>query len=206
MVKVSDLKSASQIAEEARADPEVRRELERTALANAVAIRVISYRTEHGLSQTQLARRLGMHQSAIARIETGDHEPSLATLGKLAKGLEIDLHIDITHDGRVELRSDQSPRSVAEDAFRVDIAYLQANMQLMGRSLEATERLLTRFQSVRASEPGDQTGREVFEHLYARLTDRRAREREDWQIIEDLRRLVRDAEFNGIPAREDARG
>jgi transcriptional regulator with XRE-family HTH domain len=116
MVKVSDLETGSQVADElARANPEVRRELERTALANDVAIRIIRYRTEHALSQTQLARQLGLHQSAIARLEAGDHEPSLATLARLAKGLEIGLHIDITPDGRVELQ-EAEPVSAALSA------------------------------------------------------------------------------------------
>ena len=80
MPKVSQLKTASQIAAGELADPEIRREHERTALAHAVAMRVIGYRIDHELSQTALARLLGMHQPAIARLEAGDHEPSLATL------------------------------------------------------------------------------------------------------------------------------
>ncbi|MGO9079558.1 MAG: helix-turn-helix domain-containing protein [Streptosporangiaceae bacterium] len=112
MVKVSDLKTAGQIEQEARADPEVRRELDRTALANAVAIRVISYRADNGLSQTQLARRLGMHQSAIARLEAGDHEPSLSTLARLAMGLGIDFSIRITPEA-VELGAPAEPAAVA---------------------------------------------------------------------------------------------
>ena len=102
MVRASDLKTAGQIEDEARADPKVRRELDRTALANAVAIRVISYRADHGLSQTQLARILGMHQSAVARLEAGDHEPSLATLARLARVLGISFDIRITPEA-VEL-------------------------------------------------------------------------------------------------------
>jgi ribosome-binding protein aMBF1 (putative translation factor) len=98
MPKVSDLKTAGQIAAEELADPEIRREHERTALAHAVAMRVIGYRVEHSLSQTALARLLGMHQSAIARLEAGDHEPSLATLSRLARMLGIEFHIDITRD------------------------------------------------------------------------------------------------------------
>jgi transcriptional regulator with XRE-family HTH domain len=38
----------------------------------------------------------GMHQPAIARLEAGDHEPSLATLSRLARVLGIEFHIDIT--------------------------------------------------------------------------------------------------------------
>ena len=77
MTKLSELKTASQIAAEELADPEIRREHERTALAHAVAMRVIGYRSDHGLSQTGLARLLDMQQPAIARLEAGDHEPSL---------------------------------------------------------------------------------------------------------------------------------
>jgi ribosome-binding protein aMBF1 (putative translation factor) len=98
MPKLSDLKTASQIASAELADPEIRREHERTALAHAVAMRVIGYRIDHGLSQTELARMLGMHQPAIARLEAGDHEPSLATLSRLARTLGVEFHIDITPD------------------------------------------------------------------------------------------------------------
>jgi DNA-binding XRE family transcriptional regulator len=85
MPKVPEVKTAGQIAAEELADPEIRREHERTALAHAVAMRIIGYRIDHGLSQSGLARLLGMHQPAIARLEAGDHEPSLATLSRLAR-------------------------------------------------------------------------------------------------------------------------
>jgi ribosome-binding protein aMBF1 (putative translation factor) len=98
MPKVSDLKTAGQIAAAELADPEIRREHERTALAHAVAMRVIGYRLDHGLSQTGLARILGMHQPAVARLEAGDHEPSLATLSRLARRLGVEFHIAITPD------------------------------------------------------------------------------------------------------------
>jgi len=103
MPKVSELRTAAQIAAEELADPEIRREHERTALAHAVAMRVIGYRINNGLSQTGLARLLGMHQSAIARLEAGEHEPSLATLSRLARALRMEFHIDITPDA-FELR------------------------------------------------------------------------------------------------------
>lgn len=59
-------------------------------------MRLIRYRTDHGLSQTALARQLGLHQPAVARLEAGDHEPSLATLARLARGLGIDFSVEIT--------------------------------------------------------------------------------------------------------------
>ncbi|MHB8295335.1 MAG: helix-turn-helix transcriptional regulator [Acidimicrobiales bacterium] len=96
MVKMSELRSSEDIAAEDLRDPEVRREYERTSFANAVAVRVIQYRAEHGLSQSALARELGMRQPAIARLEAGEHEPSLNTLARLARGLGIDFSVEIT--------------------------------------------------------------------------------------------------------------
>ena len=98
MPRLSELKTASQIAAAELADPEIRGEHERTALAHAVAMRIIGYRIDHGLSQSELARMLRMHQPAIARLEAGDHEPSLATLSRLARTLGVEFHIDITPD------------------------------------------------------------------------------------------------------------
>lgn len=105
MVRISDLKTGSQVAhEQMRARPEVRRELDRTAAANALAIRVIRYRAENDLSQRQVAYQVGMQQSAIARIEAGDHEPTLSTLSRLASGLGMQFCITVTMDGQIELR------------------------------------------------------------------------------------------------------
>jgi transcriptional regulator with XRE-family HTH domain len=77
-------------------EPSFRQAWERTALARAVALRLVEYRADHGLSQTALARKLQMLQPAIARMETGDHNPSVETLIRLSQGLGIDIHIDIT--------------------------------------------------------------------------------------------------------------
>lgn len=73
-----------------------RAESERTQFAHDVAKCVIAYRVEHEISQTALARLVGMRQPHIARLETGDHEPSLTTLARLSRALGIEFHIEIT--------------------------------------------------------------------------------------------------------------
>jgi transcriptional regulator with XRE-family HTH domain len=80
-----------QILEEELQDPEFRAEWERLAPARAVANRLIAYRADHGLTQTGLARLLGMSQPAVFRLELGEHLPTLQTLLKLSEvlGLEI---------------------------------------------------------------------------------------------------------------------
>ncbi|HEY2195980.1 MAG TPA: helix-turn-helix transcriptional regulator [Actinomycetospora sp.] len=104
MVRLSDLKAADQVHREVLDEPEYRREYERTAFAHAVASRIVEFRAAEGLSQSALARKLGMKQPAIARLEGGDHEPALTTLSRIARGLGIEFHIHITPSG-LELRS-----------------------------------------------------------------------------------------------------
>jgi len=104
MVKLSDLRTADEIHEQDMRDLDYRREYERTRLANDVAIKVIQYRTTHNLSQAALAKMVGMRQPNIARLESGDHEPSVATLARLADALGLDFSVDIKRGG-VKLRS-----------------------------------------------------------------------------------------------------
>jgi ribosome-binding protein aMBF1 (putative translation factor) len=82
-------------------DPDFRKEWERTALARWLAVEVAHYRAENGLSQRQLAERLGVHQPDVARMESGEHTPTLERLIRVAKGLDIELMIDIRPQGRV---------------------------------------------------------------------------------------------------------
>lgn len=88
--------SASDSLDARLADADFREEWERYALARAVALELTTYRVEHKLSQSALARMVGTQQPAIARLEAGDHNPSIETLMRLSRGLGIGLHIDVT--------------------------------------------------------------------------------------------------------------
>jgi ribosome-binding protein aMBF1 (putative translation factor) len=99
-VKLSDLPTHEELlAEHLDADPEYRREWERNALARAMAVKVIAYRAEHSLSQTALAKRLKMSQPAVARLESGEHNPTFPMLLRISDALGIELAIDITPSG-----------------------------------------------------------------------------------------------------------
>jgi ribosome-binding protein aMBF1 (putative translation factor) len=76
-------------------DPAFRAEWERTSLARAVAIEVVAYRVAHGLSQAALAKRLGVSQPVVARIERGDHTPNWETLGRLARAMDVHFLVDV---------------------------------------------------------------------------------------------------------------
>jgi DNA-binding XRE family transcriptional regulator len=117
MKKISDLKTGAELhAADMANDPEYRAEWERTRFAHEVALRVLAYRVEHNLTQTALARLLGMRQPHIARLEASEHEPSLATLARLARVLDMEFHIDITQSALLLTAWAREP--VAAGAFR----------------------------------------------------------------------------------------
>lgn len=49
---------------------------------------LIAARHEKQLTQAQLARKLGMQQEAIARLESGTANPTYKTLARVAKALD----------------------------------------------------------------------------------------------------------------------
>ena len=76
-------------------DPAARTGYERTRRAHALAEQVRALRQLRGLSQRQLAERMGTTQSAIARLEGGGVAPSLATLERLAAALDAELVVSL---------------------------------------------------------------------------------------------------------------
>jgi ribosome-binding protein aMBF1 (putative translation factor) len=64
-------------------------------VALAIADLVILHRTRTGLTQEVLAERMGTSVSAISRLESGFHVPSIETLRKLAEALGGRVKIDI---------------------------------------------------------------------------------------------------------------
>lgn len=62
---------------------------DRLAPYEGIARFVIMRRAELGLTQEQLAERMGTSHSAISRIESGQHRTSVATLERLARALDV---------------------------------------------------------------------------------------------------------------------
>ncbi len=98
-MKLQKMRGSDKVSARQLKDPRFRAEWERTAVARAVAARLVEYRVEHALSQTALARQLGMKQPAVARLEAGEHNPSFDTLARLSSALGIEFHIAVTPEG-----------------------------------------------------------------------------------------------------------
>lgn len=95
-LRLAELKShESLLAKDLKSDPKFRAEWKKSAFARAVALKILQYRAAKRLTQEQLAARLGLRQSAVARLELGEVTPSFATLVKIAERLNMELLIDI---------------------------------------------------------------------------------------------------------------
>lgn len=78
MIELADLKTL--LLE----DPDTRHEYEAQAPEFALARELIAARTRAGLSQAEVAARMGTSQSTVARLESGRNPPSLRTLDRYA--------------------------------------------------------------------------------------------------------------------------
>jgi transcriptional regulator with XRE-family HTH domain len=83
------------LAEEQLQDPEFRADWQRLAPARAFSIALLRYRADKGLTQRDLAGELGVSQPRVAKLESGDHNPSIDTIIDVVKRLDIEFAIDI---------------------------------------------------------------------------------------------------------------
>jgi transcriptional regulator with XRE-family HTH domain len=60
-----------------------------------LTLEILNRRKKLGLTQKELAKRIGTHQSAISRIESAEHNSRLGTLVQIAEALETWLEIKL---------------------------------------------------------------------------------------------------------------
>jgi DNA-binding XRE family transcriptional regulator len=88
------------LAEALAADSDFAAEWERLALARMVAARLIAYRAENGLSQRELATRLSVSQPRVVELESGEKNPQIETLVKIAATTRIEFAFDVVPVGQ----------------------------------------------------------------------------------------------------------
>jgi DNA-binding XRE family transcriptional regulator len=88
------------LADALASDPEFAAEWGRLALARTVAARLIAYRSENGLSQRALAKRLGVSQPRVVELESGEKNPQIETLVKIAATTGIEFAFDVVPVGQ----------------------------------------------------------------------------------------------------------
>jgi transcriptional regulator with XRE-family HTH domain len=107
--------SLKQFKRRALSRPDVKAAYDATAEEFAFLDEVLKARAEAGLTQAEVAERIGTTQSAIARLESaqGKHSPSIATLQKYAKALGYSVQVKLVKERRLTTRSNGPGRGAA---------------------------------------------------------------------------------------------
>ena len=109
-----------QLRTQALADAAVKAEFDKLSDEFSLLDEFLKARTSQGLTQAQVAEKIGTTQSAVARMESGSgkHSPSLATLTKYADALGCKLEVRLVRrpraTGSLKTRTQQAaPKSPA---------------------------------------------------------------------------------------------
>lgn len=87
-------------------DPQFRRHYDEAALKWGVAMEIVEARQRAKMTQGQLAQRIGDRQQNVSRIESGEQNVTVGTLGKIAQAVGGRLVVKIEAASRVN----ESPR------------------------------------------------------------------------------------------------
>lgn len=91
--------SLAKLRERLLSDPEVRAEYERLGPIFAVVDEMIEARRAAGLTQTQIAARMGTSQSVVARVENARHMPTFDMIARYAEAIGRRLDIRLVPSG-----------------------------------------------------------------------------------------------------------
>jgi len=86
-------KTYKQLKRELLKDKKIKEAYEKLGPEFAVIAMIIKKRIEKGLSQKELASKIGTKQSAISRLESGTYNPTLSFLQKVVEALDAKLKI-----------------------------------------------------------------------------------------------------------------
>lgn len=77
-------------------DPEFKREYDALEAEFSLIEQLIAKRLEKGLTQKDLAKKIGTKQSAISRLEGGGFHPTFALLNKVAEALGAKVRVSLS--------------------------------------------------------------------------------------------------------------
>lgn len=85
--------SFDSIKNELMMDEEFRKEYDKLKPRYEIIAQIIETRKEQNMTQAELAKRVGTQKSNISRLESGNYNPSLDFLIKVAKSLGKELSV-----------------------------------------------------------------------------------------------------------------
>lgn len=89
------MKTFDEYLEKQLQNEEFRAEYEALAPEREIVMEMMRTRNQQGLSQQELAKKAGIRQSNLSRIETGAVSPTIETLQRIAQGLGKTLIIQL---------------------------------------------------------------------------------------------------------------
>lgn len=88
-------KSFDETKEKWLKDPVVKKAYDDLELEFALISAMIDYRIKKGITQKQLAEKIGTKQSSIARFESGNYNPTLAFVQKIAHAVGAKIEVRV---------------------------------------------------------------------------------------------------------------
>ena len=87
--------SLAKLRQQLLTDPEIKAEYDRLGPIFAVVGEMIEARQAAGLTQTEIASRMGTSQSVVARLENARHMPTFEMIARYAAaiGCRLDIHL-----------------------------------------------------------------------------------------------------------------
>ena len=90
------MKSFTSFKKEALRDPVVKKYYDELGPEFAIISLLIEHRLKNGLTQADLAKKIGTKQSAISRFESGIYNPTITFLYKIADALDAKVKITVS--------------------------------------------------------------------------------------------------------------
>jgi ribosome-binding protein aMBF1 (putative translation factor) len=90
------MKNYSRFKKEVLKDAGLKKAYDELGSEAVIVESIIKARIKKGMTQSQLAKKIGTKQSAISRLESGNYNPSIGFLGKVAKALTLKLVVKLT--------------------------------------------------------------------------------------------------------------
>ena len=89
------MKKYSSYKQKLLSDKVIKKEYKNLSPQFEVVRAIIKKRLEKGMSQKELAYKMGTRQSAVSRFESGFYNPSLSFLQRITEALGVDIKITV---------------------------------------------------------------------------------------------------------------
>ena len=114
-MSTSDITHGALVGAAINTDEDFREYWEHNAPARLVAAKLLEYRSDHDLSQRELANLLGIKQPQVARWESGEQRPSDSNLAMIAGALGIEFVLSFAPASRAPRQITRSAREHATE-------------------------------------------------------------------------------------------